>query len=208
MSRWHRRLAELRGNGSKPSTTSTTTVQNAQNVQNSPPAPSFEHFDRFEHDTVSPSDPPAAEATSAAAGRVAGTRGEAEVERAAIVQFEGGIPREWAEGFARLNPDRPPDDVPLRRWRQFIDDVGHFLDSPFCEAAAALGWRPHDLFACDRDRTFSRGDQAGLLWLLNGDKLVMLAENAATIETPDGERHTFWRRPAAAGGVLAWEAAS
>ena len=33
------------------------------------------------------------------------------------------------------------------------------------------------LFGYDRDRPFARIDQAGLLWLLNGDRLVMLAEH-------------------------------
>jgi hypothetical protein len=131
---------------------------------------------------------------------------DAEDERAAIVEHDGGIPRAWAEGFARLDPDRPPGDVPLRRWKRFIDDVGRFLDSPFCAVAAALGWGPFDLFASDRDRPFARIDQAGLLWLLNGDKLIALYENTATIETRTGARHTFRRRPLAVGDVvLAWE---
>jgi len=32
------------------------------------------------------------------------------------------------------------------RWKRFVDDVGLFLDSPFCAVAAALGWGPLDLF--------------------------------------------------------------
>jgi hypothetical protein len=44
-------------------------------------------------------------------------------ERAAIIEHDGKIPREWAEGFARLDVDRPPSDVPLKRWRRFVDDV-------------------------------------------------------------------------------------
>ena len=54
-------------------------------------------------------------------------------------------PRAWAEGFARLDPDRPPGDVPPKRWQRFVDDVGRFLDSPFCAVAAAIGWGPYDL---------------------------------------------------------------
>ena len=65
---------------------------------------------------------------------------EAEEERAAIVEHNGCIPRAWAEGFARLDSNRPPGDVPPRRWQRFVDDVGLFLDSPFCAVAAALGW--------------------------------------------------------------------
>jgi hypothetical protein len=54
-----------------------------------------------------------------------------EAEHAATVEHDAGIPRAWAEGFARLHPDGPPGDVPLKRWLTFIGDVGRFLDSPF-----------------------------------------------------------------------------
>jgi hypothetical protein len=133
--------------------------------------------------------------------------GEAEEERAAIVENDGKIPRNWAEGFARLDPDRAPADVPPKRWQRFVDDAGRFLDSPFCVVAAALGWGPHDLFGCDRDRPFARIDQAGLLWLLNGAKLVALSENTATGKTPTGARQTWRRKAAAVDRVLAWELA-
>lgn len=131
--------------------------------------------------------------------------GEAEEERAAIVEEDGHIPRAWAEGFARLDPDQPPGDVPLHRWQRFIDDIGLFLDSPFRALAAALGWGPYDLFGCNRDRPFARIDQAGLLWLLNGRRLVALSEDAAVIEARDGVRTRYRRTPRARGQVLAWE---
>jgi hypothetical protein len=83
--------------------------------------------------------------------------------------------------------------------------LGRFLDGPFCAVAAALGWGPLDLFGCDRDRPFARIDQAGLLWLLNGDRLVALSENTATIETCTGARQTFGRKPTEPGRVLVWE---
>jgi hypothetical protein len=133
--------------------------------------------------------------------------GEAEEGGAAIAEYPSDIRRAWAEAFARLDPDRPPVDVPRKRWEQFVDDVGLFLASPFCAVAAALGWGSHDLFGCDRDRPFARIDQAGLLWLLNGDKLIALTENTATIETPTGARQTYRRKPAEFGRVLAWELA-
>jgi hypothetical protein len=65
--------------------------------------------------------------------------GEAEEERAAIVEYDSGIPRAWAEGFARLSGARPPADMPLKRWRRFVDDVGSFLDGRFCAVAVKLG---------------------------------------------------------------------
>ena len=130
--------------------------------------------------------------------------GEAEEERAAIIECDGKSPRAWAEGFARLNPDHPPGDVPLRRWQRFVDDAGIFLDR-WAAYAAALGWGPYDLFGCDRDRPFARLDRAGLLWLLNGDRLIALTENTATIETGTGARQTYRRKPSDPRRVLAWE---
>jgi hypothetical protein len=146
-----------------------------------------------------------ASALRQAIGNAVARWGEAGEERAAIVQHDGGIPREWAEGFGRLDPDRPPKGVSPKRWLQFINDIGQFLDSPFCAVAAALGWTAFDLFGADRDRPFARIDHAGLLWLLNGNRLAMLAENTATIETRTRARQTYRLKPSAPGRVLAWE---
>jgi hypothetical protein len=138
---------------------------------------------------------------------IATTSAVARAERAAIVEHDSATPRAWAEDFARLDPDRPPGDVPLKRWQRFVDDVRRFLDSPFCAIAAAMGWGPFDLFGFDGDRPFARIDRAGLLWLLNGDRLVMLADDAATIETRTGVRQTWRRKPSVRGRVLVWELA-
>ena len=160
------------------------------------PAPTNENQDRAGG---------AAKFANAAKPASAPSWSETEEERAAIVEHDGGIPRAWAEGFARLDPERPPSDVPLKRWQCFIDDVGRFLDSPFCAVAAALGWGPHDLFGCDRNRPFARIDHAGLLWLLNGDKLIALTENTATIERRTGARQTYRRKPNEPARMLVWE---
>ena len=130
---------------------------------------------------------------------------EDRVERAAIVEFDGNSSRAWAEGFARLDPDKPPGDLPPARWCTFIDDIGRFLDSPFCPSAAALGWGPLDLFGCDSDRPFTGVDKAGLLWLLDGGRLIALTADTATIETRTGARQTYRRKPGEPGRVLAWE---
>ena len=199
MNRWRQRLAEIHGDTGEQRSALSRAVQNVQNVQNPRPGPAFEHFEQIEHGT----EPPAA--TPSPLDRALAIWGEAEEERAAIVEYDGGIPHPWAEGFARLDPGRPPGDVPAKRWLTFIDDVGRFLDSPFCAVATALGWGPHDLFGCDRDRPFARIDCAGLLWLLNGDRLIALAENTATVETRTGARHIFRRKLSGPGRVLVWE---
>jgi hypothetical protein len=95
--------------------------------------------------------------------------------------------------------------VPLKRWQRFVDDVGIFLDR-WAAYAAALGWGAFDLFGCDLDRSFARVDQAGLLWLLNGDMVVELNRHQALIERRTGARQTYRRKPVAIGDVvLAWE---
>ena len=59
-------------------------------------------------------------------------------------------PVTWAEALTRLDPARPPCDIPLIRWLRFIDDCGRFLDDGWAACAEGLGWGPLDLFGCDR----------------------------------------------------------
>jgi hypothetical protein len=130
---------------------------------------------------------------------------DAQDERAAIIEHDGGAPHEWAEALARLDVATPPCDISPKRWLRFIDDCGRFLDEGWAERAEALGWGPLDLFGCDRIRPFARIDRAGLLWFLNGQKLLALADNAAAIATSSGGSLTFRRSPNEPGRVLAWE---
>jgi hypothetical protein len=134
---------------------------------------------------------------------------DAEEERAAIVEYEGGAPRAWAEALARLDPTKAPVDLPAQRWLRFIDDCGHFLDRGWAGRASALGWGPLDLFGCDRERPFVRQDHKGLLWLLNGGTVVQLHRDRAIIETLGGAQQTYRRQPVEVGRVvLAWELAT
>jgi hypothetical protein len=120
-------------------------------------------------------------------------------------------PCAFVKGLATLSPGRPPGGVPPKRWQQFIDDCGAFLDGGWAVKAAVLGWGPLDLFGCDRHRPWARIDQAGLLWLMAGRRLVALTANSATIETASGGRLTYRRASASRhsvpndpGRVLAW----
>jgi hypothetical protein len=131
---------------------------------------------------------------------------DVEEERAAIIEYDGGAPRAWAEALARLDPNKPPGDVPQRRWLRFINDCGRFLDGGGAERAAAFGWGPLDLFGCDRERPFARLDHQALMWLVNGGTIIELHRDRAIIETPGGARQSYRRRPVEVGAVvLAWE---
>jgi hypothetical protein len=134
--------------------------------------------------------------------------GEAEEERAAIAKYDGGAPGVWAEALARLDPACPPCDISPMRWLRFIDDCGRFLDEGWADRAMALGWGPLDLFGCNRDKPFARISQAGLLWLLEGRKLLALTADTAAIATQSGGKLTFYRRELETGGVLTWQLGS
>ena len=188
MNRWRARLAELQSE----TCTSPARVQNVQNVQKSPSVLACEHFEQFERRPEPVPD----------------TWADPEEERAAITEYDGGAPRDWAEALARLDPAGPPGDVPAKRWVQFIDDCGRFLDDGWASRVEPLGWRPLDLFGCDRERPFARVELAGLLWCLEGGRLLALAAETAIVETSTGQRQTYQRRPVEVGRVvLAWKLA-
>jgi hypothetical protein len=133
---------------------------------------------------------------------------------AAVVDYDGGAAREWAEALARLDPNRPPGDVPPLRWLRFLDDARQFLASNWPRQAADLGWSVFDLFGCHSVAPYARHACEGLVWSLGecgGGKLVAIncpTAHTAAIERPTGSRQTFYRGPQAdADVVLPWESA-
>jgi hypothetical protein len=134
----------------------------------------------------------------------ADTPPDAEEESSAIVEYAGGAPRAWPEALASLDPNKPPQHVPPHRWRRFIDDCGRFLDSGWADRAAAFGWEPLDLFGCNpkRHHIFP----LGLLWEVNGGRLIALHRDGAIIEIKGGGRQSYRRQPVEVGRVvLAWD---
>jgi hypothetical protein len=186
MNRWRARLAELKRDFAHPEN-----VQIVQIVQKPRSVGGFEQFAQFE------------QPRQAAQDRCQLSWSDEEEERAAIVEYDGGAPRAWAEALARLDPTKPPTNVPPARWLCFIDDCGRFLDGGWASRVEALGWGPLDLFGCDRERPFDRG---GLLWLINGGVIIDVRRDRAILQTKSGARQTYRRRPVEIGRVvLAWK---
>jgi hypothetical protein len=100
---------------------------------------------------------------------------------------------EWRRGVSRLDIDQPPKGVPHSRWQSFVANATRFLAGPFVAPAAALGWTALDLFGADPDRPFARIDRLGLLWLLNGGRLLALTSKTVMIETASGSILTYRR---------------
>src|ERR1700681_2179601 len=94
------------------------------------------------------------------------------------------------------------------RLRQFLSDCNNFLtgDENWAGRATELGWNAATLFGCHRARPLDHPGGAGLLWAINGGRLVELHRDWAVIElAANGSRHVFERRRVDAGKVtLPW----
>jgi hypothetical protein len=93
-----------------------------------------------------------------------------------------------------------PAHVDVGRWQQCLDDGHHFL-WVWGGQAEALGWTAADLFKLHPVPSaphptysrLSRYDCTGLIWLLQGRRVVALTESAAAIRNPTGNI-TVYRR--------------
>jgi hypothetical protein len=106
------------------------------------------------------------------------------------------IPTEWIAGVASLENRDPPSDVPRHRWRQFVDDCRTFLRSSenWGGRAARLGWDTRALFGCAPIRPLDYSGSAGLLWAINGGRLLELHRDWAVIDVPLQTRQRIFSR--------------
>lgn len=141
--------------------------------------------------------PPSMAAENSGADRSnTGASVDAFEEMAATVEFDAGIPRPWAEGYAAMQHAKPPAWAALRLglWSDLINAVGLFLDR-WGRQAAELGWDPIDLFGASPRAPLARVDQQGLLFFLqDGCEIVAMTADTATIRRSSGVVQTF-RRP-------------
>jgi hypothetical protein len=112
------------------------------------------------------------------------------------------LPEPYRQSFMALEA-QCPDGIEAAAWRRAVKDARAFL-ATWGEQAVALGWTSEDLFGLHQPaprpsptyRRLSRHDATGLVWLLDGRRVVALTEDAATIATPNGGHLTFRRRVA------------
>jgi hypothetical protein len=101
---------------------------------------------------------------------------------------------------------RVPKEVPAHRWRQFISDCHKFLlaEENWAERAAGHRWNDLELFGCCR-RPLERLGNAGLLWAINGGRLIELRRDWAVIERASDRSYVHHReRSKAADITLPW----
>jgi hypothetical protein len=89
-----------------------------------------------------------------------------------------------------------------------VDDCKNFLSWPekWAERAAKLGWDAMALFGCAPKRPLDYLGSAGLLWAINGGRLLELHRDWAVIDVPvHGSQRTFYRRNVDAAKItLPW----
>jgi hypothetical protein len=122
---------------------------------------------------------------------------ERKPERTVAPERRVPIPIDWVEGVASLDDRHPPSDIPRHRWCQFVADCRVFLSSSenWAGRAVQLGWDAMSLFGCAPKRPLDYSGSAGLLWAINGGRLVELHRNWAVIDLPvNRSQRVFYRR--------------
>ena len=116
-------------------------------------------------------------------------------ERAAICEFDGGLPREWAEGLARLCVMPRPDDINPRRWQSIINAAAIFSDK-WARQASEMGWTVEQCFGVHQVAPSKRFDHQGLLWSMSvpGETLIELTANMAVFEVGRHRHRQTMRR--------------
>lgn len=95
--------------------------------------------------------------------------------------------------------------LPLQRRHAFADECSQFLYCRWAGEAVPLRWGRQELLGCDCGSPIARIERTGLLWLLNGRRLVAMTDAAAVIACAAGVHQAYRRAATQPGRVLAWE---
>jgi hypothetical protein len=123
--------------------------------------------------------------------------------QATLVEYGAGVPRAWAEGFARLDRSAPPPGFTPRQWEQVVNGGGLFLDRWAAEAIR-LGWTAEDVFGVHPAAPGARYDRMGLVPLIGGGAVVCITTDRATIRQASGATSVYLRRPRP-GAIALWK---
>ncbi len=118
-----------------------------------------------------------------------------EVERAAIMEWSGGLPKDWAEGFARLNPDEPPNALSKPDWVARLDGALSMADV-YGQRLSGLGWTFEALFSFGE--SWLRLDHRSVGWfvaeaLSGGGRILDADEKRIHYQKANGAAFTVWR---------------
>lgn len=114
-------------------------------------------------------------------------------ERAAFIEHEGNIPREWAEAFARMELMRRPASIPQHRWQTIINNTGILLDKHIHDLIKH-GWTTQDVFGVHLSCPHKRYDSMGLLYLLKDSEVHEIKDSSIRLQTSTGGFQVY-RKP-------------
>ena len=117
-----------------------------------------------------------------------------ETERAAIIEYDGGVPREWAEGLARLLSSPPPSGVIPSLWHDRLNRAARFCDI-WAAKASACGWSAEDLFGMNPLAPLSRYDSMGAAFFGADSEVIDVTADAVIFEVANGVRQRVGKRP-------------
>ncbi|QCG97364.1 hypothetical protein E6C67_26695 [Azospirillum sp. TSA2s] len=101
-------------------------------------------------------------------------------ERAAILEFDGGLPRAWAESLARLATSPRPGAYLPERWETIVSDAHRLVDGHW-RRLEAVGLGPADV--------------RELIRLIDGRDIVAVGMGDVTVRMPAGNRVKIFMRP-------------
>lgn len=111
-------------------------------------------------------------------------------ERAALMEFDGGLPRVWAESMARLCTAPRPGAYLPEVWATLVEDGAKLIDRHLTRIVGN-GWTPDDV--------------RGLLPLIQGREVVAVHIADVVVRGGNGAKETIYRRPSL-GGAARWDA--
>lgn len=145
-----------------------------------------------------------------AVGQKTGTVGRGDFEeRAAIIEHDAGIPRAWAEAFARVCLMERPGGFSKAGWQHVVDNIGHMLDDKaVLQKLVKEGWSIEDVFGCHPVAPEINQSRKGLLILLGeSDEIVSITDKAIGTRRKGAGNTLYYRRPLnpSPGKAMIWE---
>jgi len=125
-------------------------------------------------------------------------------ERTAIIEHDSGLPKEWAEAFARMDCCQRPRHIHQKHWQEIVNDTGQLLDRHIHDIIRC-GWSIADIFGCHRAVPDLRYDCMGLLILLHDREVVEVRPDGIVIRISTGTTQTFTKSPRNNEAIMIWE---
>jgi hypothetical protein len=126
-------------------------------------------------------------------------------ERAALVEYDGGAPRQLAEVFVEFETCPPPPGIEPGRWHGAQEVFVGLLASGIAAKALGLGWDAREIIGVCRSLPRDSPSRAGLIWSVKSGDTIPDVRRSGCIIAYSKIRHIWRRAPLAADLVLPWE---